>query len=264
MARWCASALATVLCACSLTTSLDGLSGGASNSADGGAQTDGGSPGDPSSGCDQDAGHLLCDDFDHGPLPGPWGGTQIALGAMSLDPNAARSKPSSLSVALSPASGTTRPQAFLAKVFTVKPSTLTLAFDARFDAIDSPESTSPIVIASMLLSQGSKYGVHLVLVGTSLSLWEEILSSTGQGGTSAKHPLPNPATLGDWRRYRIELRIAATGLATVWRDDAQVVSEVVHPTVVGGTPLVGLGVSSAGIPSPGVSAHFDNVTIDAR
>lgn len=268
---------------CSLTTSLDGLSGGVEPvEADaGGADarsdvtTNGDATGAPDSPVDAgtDGGRFcaslaqapsFCDDFDdEGPF-NRWTETRTVKGGMvTRDRGGSRSAPNSL-LTISPASATTTIAALsLASTSTIH--RVVLGFDMRIDARDLQTGYAEVSYIRFGDPSNRAYAFYMRVYGNPASTAVTVEAYLPDGGIP-QHTvaLSGAPTFADWTRVVVDLDQRAAPQLTVTVDGIVAAVAALEPALYPPTVArVEPGVGYVGAPSSGAwSVRFDNVTVD--
>lgn len=278
-----AVAVCLAMLRCTLTTSLDGLSGGVepadADARDADAGSDVTTNGDATGAADSpvdavtDGGRFcaslaqapsFCDDFDdEGPFS-RWTGTRTAKGGMvTRDRGASRSAPNSL-LTVSPASASTTSAALsLASTSTIH--RVVLGFDMRIDARDLQTGYAEVSYIRFGDPSSWAYAFYMRVYGDPALTGATVEAYLPDGGKLQHNvALAGAPTFADWTRVVVDLDLRTAPQLTVTINGvvaavAALGPELYPPTVARVEP----GVGYVGAPSSGAwSLRFDNVTVD--
>ena len=217
--------------------------------------------------CSMQGVHLLCEDFDTGPFPGPSREVLAGGGMVSQDGLDFRSPPYSF-LATTPASGgvTSAPTAFLSRTFVRDGQHLRLEeeLETGVECVAGTDRVAPISFSFPnyeLIFYADASGANLLELGIG-----------PDGGTAATklHPLKAAVLAGRWVALTFDARLGqAPPIVSMTIDGAPVLSSEVltlvpspppiHPTMNIGAATMA---SAPGLSLKGCSVHVDNVLFD--
>lgn len=206
--------------------------------------------------------HYFCSDWDEGSLNAQWTTIySVGEGGVALATDASTSPPASF-VAVVPAlpSGTTSHQA-LTHQFAVTATSLDLGFDLLIDALDTSTATQPTETVAIVFGSGADpYAIQLNLVVGDTQLGQQAPTADG-GHVYSGWPFSTQPPMGVWTHYVIHLDLSSSPSASVWMNDAGVVSHALTGYVPGNVTLQ-VGVCYTPGATTGTRVHYDNVTLD--
>lgn len=206
--------------------------------------------------------HYFCSDWDEGSLNAQWTSVySVGEGGVALDKSTSTSAPASF-VATVPAlpSGATSHQA-LTHQFPVTAKSIDVAFDLRIDALDTSTSAQPTETLAIVFDGNSNpYSLQLNLVVGDTQLGEQVPNDAG-GHSYAGWPFSSQPPTGVWTHYVLHVDLSSSPSASMWMNDAGVVSHALSGYVPG-TVTLQVGVCYTPGATTGTKVHYDNVTLD--
>jgi hypothetical protein len=276
-----------LLAACSLTTSLDGLKGGADDTvtpSDGGGETgasgeagplpDGGTGSD--GGVDADAGPTVpycdslvpkptfCDDFErtNANVVGSWGTRSLGGGGVvTIDPSTrtATGRELNASIPVFPAGSVS--QASLDRSFAGIVQKLTLSYALRIEAAPGQGSQQVMLVAvSPPASNGDFFAAYLFVMPSGVILIEQTFpGGAGAGGSFVQNTLTAPIVFGKWQRVEMTLTLTTPASILLTVDGAVAFDGAADPAFKPGLITVDNGIHYTNTPSGPLALHVDDL-----
>ncbi len=297
-----ASAIAiTVACgACTLVTSLDGLSGGTTGPVDGGGARDAGTPPVDAIAPPFDAGTLdaseagpdassdagppycaslapqpvFCDDFDEGPLKTPWDHVSSTGGVAALADGAGleTSPPYAMLVSTTGLASLVDVAAYKTFGKVVASQTLTLSFDLRVIAADETQKSDAVVGSIQIFDAVQNWDLQLELQwNAATGAFDGFLSedgTLGDGGSKYQQSAGSVVALDTWTHVTIEEDIGLFGTPTLGKisfDGATPIQMPLHATTTTAADYeMIVGVTYVPPSSAAWAVRYDDVTFDVH
>lgn len=287
-----AIASCALLAACSLTTSLDGFTGGAVDAvtpSDGGAETGASGEAGPlpegstgtDGGIDADAGPTLpfcdslvpkptfCDDFEraNANVVGSWGARSLSGGGVvTIDPSTrmATGRELNASIPVFPAGSVS--QAALDRSFTGLVQKVTLSYALRIEAAPEQGSQQVMVVAvSPPASNGDFFQTYLFVMPSGVILVEQTFpGGAGGAGNFVQNPLTTPIVFGKWQRIEMTLTLTTPTSILLTVDGAVAFNGVADAAFKPGSITVNNGIHYTDTPSGPLSLHIDDLFLDLK
>jgi hypothetical protein len=279
-----------LLAACSLTTSLDGISSGAPTplaTPEGGGVDAGGSPEasaalDGSTGLDAaggiDAGPpgpfcasivpkpTFCDDFERTSLIGAWENRSLSGGG---------------SVTLAPSTRTPTGQELITKIPVfpagsvsvasldrnfVSAQRVTLSYALRIEAAPGQGSQQVMLVAvTPPGASGDFFHTYLFVTSAGVMLVEETFpGGSNAGGSFVPNTLSVPIVFGTWQRIDMTLTLVAPARLVLAVDGKTAFDGAAVPFYRPGVVAVGAGIHYTDTPSGPLALHVDDLYLDLK
>lgn len=217
---------------------------------------------------------VFCEDYDEGSVSNGWDQVSSQGGKAGVSTTAFQSGPASMLVATNTLASGGIVDVAEYKEFPAlagKAQTMTLAFDVRFETVDSTKHD--IVFGSIQLvdASGATYELQLDAVLTTagdLQLDMPELTTTAGGGTTyVDHTLSTHVATQTWLHVVMTEKVPAAsgvGTATLSINGTQLLSTSINVLVTNWIPEVILGISYVQPPSNPWGVRYDNVTFDSK
>ena len=217
---------------------------------------------------------VFCEDYDEGSVSAGWDQVSSQGGKAGVSTTAFQSGPASMLVATNTLASGGIVDVAEYKEFPAlagKAQTMTLAFDVRFETIDSTKHD--IVFGSIQLvdASGATYELQLDAVLTTagdLQLDMPELTTTAGGGTTyVDHTVSTHVATQTWLHVVMTEKVPAAsgvGAATLSINGTQLLSTSINVLVTNWTPELIIGISYVAPPSNPWGVRYDNVTLDSK
>jgi hypothetical protein len=224
---------------------------------------------DARSACPSDPDALLCDNFDEGPLLGPWTIQSVAAGTLALSDAESVSPPSSLFAEITSADGGMTGEGSASLVFNIPRtySRIRNSYDIYFDQMGARSAA----IGSIYLIDGLRYyEVTLFARGKmmGMDIFEDGIQSDG-GEITTPHPLTTPIPLDTWTRVILDIDFGPSPSFTLTLESppgtpaSPALDGSISPTITGTTMSVYGGIEYVVFPeTTGWRIYVDNVVVD--
>jgi hypothetical protein len=281
-----------LLAACSLTTSLDGFTGGAPDAvtpSDGGGDTGASGEAGPlpegstgtDSGVDADAGPAVpycdslvpkptfCDDFErtNANVVGSWGTRSLGGGGVvTIDPSTRTATGSELNASIPVFPAGSVSQAALDRSFAGLAQKVTLSYALRIEAAPAQGSQQIMVVAvSPPASNGDFFQTYLFVMPTGVNLVEQTFPGGGAAtGNFVQNTLTMPIIFGKWQRIEMTLTLTTPTSILLTIDGAVAFNGVADPAFKPGSVTVNNGIHYTNTPSGPLSLHIDDLFVDLK
>jgi hypothetical protein len=276
---------AASIAACSLLTSLDGLSNGGPDAAVRGADAstpDGTGPvvAPDSGGADAlvEAAQptpfcatitpkpKLCDDFERSETKGPWGEVVAnGGGTIAVEPST-RGAGRELHATVPQLQGSDVAVGRVTSNF-AEADQVILSYALRVDA--PPVGSNGVQVMSISVSPPSSVGdyfaTYVFVRSDGITFVEQTFpAGAGAGGSFALHPLAEPLSFGTWQRVDVVLTLAPAPHVKVTVDGKLGYEGTPDPFFRRGSPSVSGGVNYSFAPGGPLSVHVDDVYVDTK
>ncbi|MEA2746686.1 MAG: hypothetical protein QOI41_829 [Myxococcales bacterium] len=281
-----------LLAACSLTTSLDGFTGGAD---DAGIASDSAGEAGPTgeagplpegstgndAGIDAEAGPAVpycdslvpkptfCDDFErpNSDVVGSWGVRSLSGGGVvTIGPSTRTATGSELEASIPVFDAGSVSQAALDRTFTGLVQKATLSYALRIEAAPGQGSQQLMVVSvAPPASGGDFFQTYLFVMPSGVILVEQTFPNGGTGGGNfVQNPLTVPIVFGKWQRIEMTVTLTAPASILLTVDGVVAFNGVADPAYKPGQVVVDNGIHYTNTPSGPLSVHIDDLFVDLK
>jgi hypothetical protein len=280
-----------LLAACSLTTSLDGFSGGEVDTvtpSDGGGETGASREAGPlpeaSPGTDggidaADAAPTVpycdslvpkatfCDDFErsNATVVGSWGSRDLSGGGVvSIDPSTRTATGHELTTSIPVFAAGSISQAALHRTFDGSAQRIKLSYALRIEAAPGQGSQQVMLVSvSPPASNNDFFQTYLFVTPSGVVLVEQTFpAGAGAGGNFVQNTLSKPIVFGQWQRIEMTVTLAAPASVLLTVDGTVAFSGAADPAYRPGQVSVAGGIHYTVTPSGPLALHIDDLSID--
>lgn len=280
-----------LIAACSLTTSLDGFSGGAADALtppDGGGETGASGEAGPlpegstgtDGGIDADAGPSVpycdslvptptfCDDFErtNANVIGSWSTRSLrGGGVVTIDPSTRTATGSELHTSIPVFAAGSVSEAALNRTFLGSAQQIKLSYALRIESAPG-EGGQQVMAVSVAppASNNEFFQAYLYVRPTGVILVEQTFPGDGGSGNFVQHPLATPIHFGVWQRIEMTVTLTAPASILLTVDGAVAFNGVADPAYKPGQVSVGSGIHYTITPSGPLSLHLDDLFVDLK
>jgi hypothetical protein len=281
-------AAASVLAACTLTTSLEGLSSG-------GAVVDGGGPGpgEAATGAESGSGDTgvdapmpidsgttdggpsvpfcqtvvpapaFCDDFERSDLKGTWD-TEVlgAGGVLAIEPSTRTAQGHELHATIPFFTGGGISQAHLSRNLSVA-SAVTLSYALRIDS--APPQGAQQAMNVRIVVEGDFASTYLLIHPDAVSFVEQTFPQDASTmSVFIEHPLAHPVLFGTWQRITVTTTLGASPRHTVSIDGVVAYDAPADPFFRTGLPEIVAGIDYSVAPTGPLSVRVDDLYVQRQ